>query len=60
MNTKAKLARRKQKNPALSLTEANIRLKKLRSERVLVKRTILALTELFRVRHPSDRRPSRN
>jgi hypothetical protein len=56
---KAKLAQ-KGNNSVAFLTLANVRLKKLRGERVLVNRTILALTELFRARHPGNRRAARN
>jgi hypothetical protein len=38
------------------LTLANARLKKLRRERLLVERAIIALTELSRARHSRDRR----
>jgi len=42
------------------LTIANVRLKKLRRERLLVERAIIALTELSRARQSRPRRANRN
>jgi hypothetical protein len=50
MNAKAEVAR----NPV------DVRLKKLRRERYLVERAIIALTEISRTRQSRDRRAIRN
>jgi len=60
MNTKPKLAQKKANISVESLTQAKVRLKKLRGERDLVERTILALTALTRTTQPRGRRAARN
>jgi len=60
MNTKPELAQKPRNNLGALLTLETVRLKKLRRQRLLVERAILALTELSRARHPSDRRATRN
>ena len=62
MNTKAELAPklRGSKLGVSSLMLVNMRLKKLRGERHLVQRAILALTEISRARESRDRRAGRN
>ena len=61
MNTKVELA---PKSPESGLGESLVlvtaRLKKLRRERHLVERAIIALTEVSRARQSRDRRASRN
>jgi len=61
MDTKAELAPKSHGSDlGESLMRVNARLKKLRRERHLVERAILALTEVSRARQSRDRRATRN